>query len=45
MNDEEINCIWLNKSYGEGLYLCNGFLKPVNDEICKNCEERTDKSE
>lgn len=38
--EEEINCMWLNKECGKGYWICNGFLKPVNEEICKNCEER-----
>lgn len=39
--EEEINCMWLNKEYGKGYWICTGFLKPVNEEICKNCEERS----
>ena len=38
--EEDINCMWLNTEYGKGYWICNGFLKPVNEEICKNCEER-----
>lgn len=33
--EEDINCKWLNKEYGKGYYICNGLLKPVNEEICK----------
>ena len=43
--DKEIKCKWLNKTYGRGYYICNGFLKTVNEEICQNCIERTDKDE
>lgn len=26
---------WLNKEYGESYWICNGLLKPCNEEICK----------
>lgn len=38
--EEKIKCKWLNKTYGKGYYICNGFLKPVTEEICKKCKER-----
>ena len=41
---EEINCIWLNKSFGEGYYICDGLLKAITKEDCKNCKERVDKN-
>ena len=42
MSKEEINCKWLNKNFGEDYYICNGFLRTVTKEDCKNCEERID---
>jgi hypothetical protein len=38
--EKKINCKWLNTRFGEGYYICNGFLKPVNWDICKSCKER-----
>jgi hypothetical protein len=34
-------CKWLNTNYGYGYWICNGFLKPTNEEICKNCTENS----
>ena len=38
--EEEKECRWLNKSFGDNYWICDGLLKPVNEEICKECEER-----
>lgn len=35
----EIECKWLNKTYGDGYWICNGLLKPTNEDICKICKE------
>ena len=40
MENGKIECRWLNKNYGDGYWICNGFLKPTNREICRNCPER-----
>lgn len=33
------DCMWLNKSFGDGHWICDGLLKPVNREICRKCKE------
>lgn len=40
MENEKIECKWLNKNYGDGYWICDGFLKATNKEICKDCPER-----
>ncbi len=37
---EDIKCEWLNKSFGENCWICDGMLKTTNEEICKECDER-----
>ena len=44
-NQEQINCKWLNKNFGKGFYICDGLLKPVTEEDCKNCKERIEKND
>lgn len=44
LNKEEIDCKWLNKTFGKGYYICSGLLKAVTEEDCKNCEERIEKN-
>ena len=38
--EEQINCKWLNKTFGEKCWICNGQLKKVNKEICRECKDR-----
>lgn len=40
MENEKIECKWLNKNYGDGYWICDGFLKRTNEQICKDCPER-----
>ena len=40
MSDKEISCMWLNTEFGKGYYICNGLLKAVTEEDCKNCKDR-----
>ena len=40
MEEEKIDCMWLNTAFGEGYWICNGLFKPTNKEICKSCKER-----
>lgn len=35
----KIKCMWLNKSFGDGYWVCNGKLHPTNPEICMKCKE------
>lgn len=37
---KDIKCKWLNKSFGEKYWICDGLLKVTNIEICKKCKER-----
>lgn len=34
------NCKWLNKTFGDGYWICNGLLKPTSAEICETCTEK-----
>lgn len=36
MND----CKWLNKSFGDDYWICNGLLKATSEEICNTCTEK-----
>lgn len=36
----DIDCKFLNTSYGEGYWLCHMFLKPTNPDMCKYCQNR-----
>lgn len=40
MENEKIECKWLNKNYRDGYWICDGFLKRTNEQICKDCPER-----
>lgn len=40
MENEKIECKWLNKNFGDGYWICDGFLKATNKEICKDCPEK-----
>ena len=39
MND----CKWLNKTFGDGYWVCNGMLKPTSKGICEQCPYNTEK--
>jgi len=43
MSNDKIKCIWLNKKYGKGYWICDGLLKAVNEEICKKCKKMREK--
>ena len=36
---DKIDCIWLNKNFGKGYWICNGKLHPTNPEICMRCQK------
>lgn len=39
MSEKPIECLWLNKEYGDGYWICTGKLKPTTEEICRKCIE------
>ena len=36
----KIKCMWLNKSFGDDYWICDGLLKPTNRKICEECNIR-----
>lgn len=41
MDKEKPECIFLNTAYGDGYWICNLKLVPVNIDICKCCKNKT----
>lgn len=38
-----VKCDFLNTEYGEGYWICKLHLTPVNPDMCKYCQERSNR--
>ncbi len=34
-------CKWLNRAFGDGYWICKGFLKKCDPIICSKCKANT----